>query len=189
MKRIVEITGVSLFFLMACSQPSAPDKSTALKNNKYSIDSLINKERNLLALAKLKGAENLEAMSSQNAGRVETVYNIFKDKSGRIIYISEMPKSPNDDWFIAYKSYFDESGNLFAFQRQNNFFKSECTNGAALENLIKYYDPGFELLDSVYTLTDSHKKDLTKTDCKFPYNFPYKIYKSVTDYQQNVKGL
>lgn len=140
-------------------------------------------------MAKLKGRESLVYMPKAKTGEVEAVFNIFKDKQGQIIYIAEMPKSPNDDWFIAYKSYFDKNGNLFAFQRQNNFFHSECTKGAALENLVKYYNHKFEVLDSAYTLTDSYKKELDKAGCKFPYNFPYKIYKTVDEYRKEVKGL
>lgn len=188
MKHFLIPVCVYLFFLMSCSSAADPQPATALKDQKYTIDSLINKERKLIVMAKVRGQKNIGAVPKDPA-EVEVVYNIFKDKNGRIVYVSEMPKSPNDDWFIAYKSYFDENGNLFAFQRQNNFFNSECTTGAALENLQRFYNDKFEVLDSVYTLTDSYKKDLTQAPCKFPYNFPYKIYKNVDEYRTGVKGL
>lgn len=176
-------------FVISCSQSQNRDLIIVQKNRKYSVDSLINKERNLILMAKIEGQENIGPIPKDQTLQVETIYNIFKDNKGRIIYISEMPKSPNDDWFIAYKSYFDENGNLFAFQRLNNFFNSKCTKYSASENLVKYYDEKFAVLDSTYTLTDSQAKDLSKLDCKFPYNFPYKTYKTVSEYQQNVKGL
>lgn len=188
MKRIV-IPVVSLFILASCSQSGNHNQTIRQKKQKYTIDSLINKERKLIAMAKLKGQEAIVSMSKAQTADVEIVYNVFKNQEGKIVYISEMPKSTNDDWFIAYKSYFDENGKLFAFQRQNNFFHSECTTTAALENLVKYYNDTFEVIDSTYTLTDSYKKDLQKADCKFPYNFQYKIYSSVDEYKEHVKGL
>lgn len=188
MKRFLIPTWLYLLFLVSCSTASDPGPATVLKDKKYTIDSLINKDRNLIVMAKVRGQDAIGAMPKDPA-QVVVVYNILKDKNGRIVYISEMPKSPNDDWFIACKSYFDENGNLFAFQRQNNFFNSECTKGAALENLQRFYNDKFDVLDSVYTLTDSYKKDLTEAPCKFPYNFPYKIYKNVDEYRGTVKGL
>lgn len=188
MYRVLILAGVILLFIASCS--GSVDKSLLItqKNKKYTIDSLINAERKLIFLVKLKGEEAIVAMPENQSRPIETIYNIFK-KDGKIIYIAEMPKSPNDDWFIVYKSYFDENGNLFAFQRNNNFFNSKCTKYAALENLVKYYDEKAELIDSTYTLTDNKEKDLTKLDCELPYNFPYKIYNSVSEYQQHVKGL
>ena len=188
MNRNIILPCFFLAFFISCSQSPKQDLAANQKDKKYSIDSLINKERRLIAMAKIKGQQAIGAMP-EDEKLVETIYNIFKDENGQIIYIAEIPKSPDDDWFIAYKSYFDENGNLFAFQRQNNFFHSECTKGAALENLVKYYNDKFEVVDSIYTLTDSYKKDLNKAGCKFPYNFPYSVYKSVAEYRKNIKGL
>ena len=177
-----------ILILFSCGSPKA-NSAAIQKAKKYAIDSSINAQRNLLVLVKIKGRKQIAPLSRQTNSEVEVVYNIFKDQQGRIVYISEMPKSHEENWFIAYKSYFDENGNLFAFQRQNNFFQNECAKGAALENLVKYYDAKVELIDSSYTLTDSYKKTLNKSDCKFPYNFPYSIDKSLHDYQNRVKGL
>ena len=177
-----------IVIMFSCSPSASQDPAFVQKNKKYSIDSLINKDRGLTLMVKIKGRQTLLPMPADGKG-VETVYNILRNKNGQVLYISEIPKSPDDEWFIAYKSYFDENGKLFAFQRQNNFFNSGCTKGAALESLVKYYNVEFEVVDSAYTLTDSYKKDLDKRSCKFPYNFPYKIYNSVEEYRQNVKGI
>ena len=194
MNRFLTLAILFPILLASCS-PSSDNASSSsselvasLRARKYSIDSLINEERKLIALAKVKGRESLVDMPKAAGQRIEAVFNVYKN-DGRIIYIAEMPKSPEDEWFIAYKSYFDEQGKLFAFQRQNNFFHSDCTDGAALENLVKYYNQEFESVDSTYSLTDSRKKELETADCKFPYNFPYKINKDVEEYQQQVKGL
>lgn len=189
MYRVLILTGIISLFIASCSGSGDKGLLITQKNKKYSVDSLINAERKLIFMVKLKGEDTIVAMPENATLPIETIYNIYKNKEGKIIYIAEMPKSPSDDWFIAYKSYFDENGNLFAFQRNNNFFNSKCTQYAALENLVKYYDEKAELIDSTYTLTDNKDKDLTNLECELPYNFPYKIYKTVAEYQQNVKGL
>ncbi|WP_207533705.1 hypothetical protein [Desertivirga arenae] len=177
------ITAVSLIY--ACSSSPKTNKNVSrLKDKKYTVDSTINAQ-SLVVYVKVKNKTDLisreEARDQKN---IEATYNIFKDKSGKIRYIAELPFSPKDDWFISYKSYFDEDGKLFAFQRENNYFGSECTKGAAMENLVKFYNPDFSIADSVFTLTDTKKTPLDKTTCKFPYNFPYKINSTIEEYKK-----
>ena len=117
-------------------------------------------------------------------GKIEAAYNVLKNPEGKVIYVAEIPFSPKDDWFIAYKSYFNENGKLFAFQRLNNFFHSECTKGAALESLTRFYNDDFTVADSSYTLTDSNKKELDKEKCKFPDSFPYTVAKTLEEYRK-----
>ena len=119
---------------------------------------------------------------------IRYTYNILKDEKNRIVYINEMPFSMKHDWFISYKSYFDTAGNLFAFQRQNNFLKNKCTKGAVLENYTRYYEAKFKVIDSKYTLTDTKLKSVPRSKCVFPYNFPYKVIKTLKEYKKE-KGI
>src|SRR5690606_31196638 len=98
---------------------------------------------------------------------------------GRFRYFVEIPFSDSGDWFIAYKSYYNIEGRLIAFQKETNFFNNECTDEVAHEVSLKYYNSQFELIDSVYTLTDSDKNPLKRSSCFFPYNYPFKIYRTV----------
>lgn len=176
------ITAISVLY--ACSSPKTDKNISKFKDKKYTIDSTINAQ-SLIVYVKVKDRANLisreEARDQKN---VEFTYNVFKDKSGKVRYIAELPFSPKDDWFISYKSYFDEDGKLFAFQRENNFFGSECTKGAAMESLLKFFNADFSVADSSYTLTDTKKTPLDKSTCKFPYNFQYKINRDLEEYKK-----
>ena len=68
------------FFFISCSQAPKPDVAAVQKDKKYSIDSLINKERKLIAMAKISGRETIGPMSASAGLPVETIYNIFKNK-------------------------------------------------------------------------------------------------------------
>ncbi|QEK50905.1 hypothetical protein FYC62_03890 [Pedobacter aquae] len=150
-----------------------------LKGEKASIDALAPDTNSLVLLAKLPGKHKLvRVINDQWPEEVEASYNILKENS-QLRYFVEVPFSESGDWFIAYKSYFDSEGRLFAFQKETNFFNSECTNEAAREISLKYYDGQFQLIDSVYTLTDSNNKPLKRSSCFFPYDFPFKMYRTV----------
>lgn len=155
-------------------------KLLELKQRKDSIDRFDSDTASLILLAKVPGANQLVRVFNGNfPEEVEVSYNLLKDKQGNVIYIFETPTSESGDWDIAYRSYYDQTGKLFAFERRAGFFNSECTDGAAHERLVKYYNHKFAVLDSTYSLTDHEKKPLKKSDCIFNYNFPYKIHSQV----------
>ncbi len=172
--------------LANCTNPKNKNSLSAkLKHQKFVIDSLTT-STNLLLFVKPTDKKDLMQLKNGEhyPGKIEAAYNILKNPEGKVIYIAEIPFSPKDDWFIAYKSYFNENGKLFAFQRLNNFFHSECTKGAALESLTRFYNDDFTVADSSYTLTDSNKKELDKESCKFPYSFPYTVAKTLEEYRK-----
>lgn len=182
---------IALAFICAlftsCSDSRQSKKENAesekLAQRKKDIDYLIT-DSTLVIMVKVKGKKELVPVVDRRYPRnIEITYNLLKDKDGKIIFISEMPYNETSDWFIAYKSYFDENGNLFAFQRLNNFLNNECTHGAAMENSIGYYNKDFLLVDSLYSLTDTYKKPLDKKACKFPYNFKYTVIKNLKEYR------
>jgi hypothetical protein len=118
----------------------------------------------------------VEVVHNKFPNEVETTYNFLKDNEGHIIFAGESPTSESGDWDIAYKSYFDKKGKLFAFERTAGFFNSGCTTNddAAHEDLIKLYNDK-KLASSTYTLTDSKKRPLVKSKCVFNYNYPYTL--------------
>lgn len=160
-----------------------------LSARKVDIDNLMS-DSTLQVLVKVKGKPELQVVKDKKYPRnIETTFNLLMDTTGRVVFISEMPYNATSEWFIAYKSYFDTDGKLFAFQRQNNFLNNGCTHGAAMENSIGYYNKDFLLVDSLYTITDTYKKPLDKKACKFPYNFKYTVNKTLDEYiaAKNIK--
>ena len=160
-----------------------------LSARKIDIDNMMS-DSTLQVLVKVKGKPELQVVKDKKYPRnIETTFNLLMDTTGRVVFISEMPYNATSEWFIAYKSYFDTDGKLFAFQRQNNFLNNGCTHGAAMENSIGYYNKDFLLVDSLYTITDTYKKPLDKKACKFPYSFKYTVNKTLDEYiaAKNIK--
>lgn len=175
------------FFLLVGLYSCKPsDRNAALEQlrlRKEHTDALMS-SGSLQVLAKVAGSSKPVVVTGKKyPPNIELTYNVLKDNKGRIIYLAELPYSSDSDWFISYKSYFDTAGNLYAFQRINNFLHSKCTKGAAMEKLTRYYDAGFKVIDSAYTLTDSYNKPLDKSACSFPYNFAYQVIPRLEDYK------
>jgi len=186
MKPFIILFSILSIVIASCTNSKQSNENTASKElikKKSSIDRMIS-DSTLLVFVKVKGKSKLVSVIDRRyPQKIETTYNIFKDKQDRIVFISEMPFNDTSEWFISYKSYFDEQGKLFAFQRLNNFLNNKCTHGAAMENSIGYYNDQFKLIDSLYTITDSYKKPLDKNACKFPYNFKYTVIKNLKEYK------
>lgn len=184
MKRFLTLMTLSIA-LASCSQSGNENKEDLINSvslQKRQIDQKIN-NKTLQVWVRVKNQNKAILVENRRYPKnIDITYNIFKDEKGRMRYAAEMPTSPDNDWFIAYKSYFDTTGNIIAFQRINNFMNSGCVRGAAMESMTKLYDHTFNAIDSTYTLTDTYKKPLEKSACKFPYNFPFKITKSSKDY-------
>lgn len=179
-----------LGLLAACSDSKTTDNAALkeLKARKRQTDSLLS-DSSLLIFAKVKGGNELIKVENKRYPQdLEATYNVLKNDEDKVIYVAELPYNAANDYFMAYKNYFDENGHLYVFQRLANFFGSGCTTGAAVENLTRYYATDFSPVDSVYTLTDTNKKELDKSKCKFPYNFPYRVYQTLDEYRRE-KGI
>ncbi|PRY49188.1 hypothetical protein B0I27_11273 [Arcticibacter pallidicorallinus] len=182
---LIGLAMLALLYTSCSSSSQNKEEDATLKELvtlKRDIDNMMS-DSTLQVLVKVKGKRELQVVKDRGYPRnIETTYNLLRDTTGRVLFISEMPYNATSEWFIAYKSYFDADGRLFAFQRQNNFLNNGCTHGAAMENSIGYYNEEFLLIDSVYTITDTYKKPLDKKVCKFPYNFKYTIIKTLNEY-------
>jgi len=189
---LIGLAMLALLYTSCSSSQQKKEEDTALKELaalKADIDNRMS-DSTLQVLVKVKGKRELQVVKGRGYPRnIETTYNLLRDTTGKVLFISEMPYNATSEWFIAYKSYFDKDGKLFAFQRQNNFLNNGCTHGAAMENSIGYYNEDFLLIDSLYTITDTYKKPLDKKACKFPYNFKYTVNKTLDEYlaAKNIK--
>ncbi|EOR95251.1 hypothetical protein ADIARSV_1571 [Arcticibacter svalbardensis MN12-7] len=186
MKPYILFLTILSIIVASCTNSKQSNENAASKElfqKKNNIDRIIT-DSTLLVFVKVKGKSVLvPVIDRKYPQKIETTFNILRDKDDRIVFISEMPYNETSEWFISYKSYFDEQGKLFAFQRLNNFLNNKCTHGAAMENSIGYYNDQFKLIDSLYTITDTYKKPLDKKACKFPYNFKYTVVKDLKEYK------
>ncbi|MGZ3755176.1 MAG: hypothetical protein ACXVAY_05750 [Mucilaginibacter sp.] len=161
-----------------------------LKAKKRHLDELGYDTNKVIVLVKVPGSQFLKTVKQGKFPEdVETTYNLLKDAEGNIVFILESPTSESGDWDIVYTNYFDKKGRLFCFERAAGFFNSGCTDEAAHETLTKYYNNKFQVIDSAYTLLDSHKKPLKKSACVFNYDYPYNVIASLAEYlkKNNIK--
>ena len=165
------------------TKSAQPEYLEQLKVQKAQIDSRCKNLSSLLVFARVHNSKRLLPIKNGNFPEdVETSFNVLKNNNGRIIYIFESPTSESGDWDISYRSYYDTSGKIFAFERQEHFFNSECTEGAAHELLVKYFDKQGAVISSQYSLRDDQKKALDSKRCSYPYDKPYVISKDLNSY-------
>jgi hypothetical protein len=161
----------------------------ALHTAKNLIDTAAADTDKLVVLVKVPGKKELVTVKGNTfPDDIETTFNLLKDKDGHVIYTVEIPESESGDWFISYFSYYRPDGQLFAFSREAGFFNGECkvaVEEPVHERLVKYFDKDFNLVDTVYGLKDSKGKKLKKSKCDFPYDYPYKIEKTVDEFMKD----
>jgi len=183
--------------LLSCSSNTNKTSSNSvsnrdinnLKNEKELIEKLFNaKIENVEILVKLKETgEIVNVNDSDFSEPAESTFNILRDNSDNIVLILELPVSESGDWSIIYANYFDKNGKIFAFERKTNFFNSHCTDGVAYETITKFYNNNFVVVDSTYKLVDQNDNLLNRDSCQFPYDYDYKIAKTVYKYLNDKK--
>ena len=176
--KLIVYLGLSYGLLLSSSVPEVKIKKELIDKECKRL--IKGNGGNLLVYVKIQKKNGLLKVINKNfPENVETSYNVFRDKSNRIISVLESPYSESGDWDVEYVHYFDSDGKTIAFERRTGFFNSECTNDAAHEVICHYYNPAFTEISKVYKLTDSKGKTLNKSKCTFNYEFTdYKIYKN-----------
>lgn len=157
--------------------------SVSIEKQTDIIYNYIAKHNNQLILfAKLPGKKVAVKVKNQKwPDEVDDSYNIFKDSTGKVIFIADMPFSESGDWYIEYRHYFDSNGNTIAFERITNVFDSDIKGGLIYETLVNYYSPGLKLRSKEYTLKRKDGKNIKDSGHVDIYHYPYHIYRNVND--------
>ena len=113
---------------------------------------------------------------------LEAIYQVCRDSEGRIVYLAESPFSQSGEWDIVYRSYYDEQGRIFAFERTAGFFNSACTSGALYQTLVKFFNQQGQVIATEQTFQDQEGKPIQDKPCDFPYDFPYEVVTDVNTY-------
>jgi hypothetical protein len=192
--------GFVTLFLAACMAkseriPGLPkSKKLSEKGNrswkkKEQLDSLMKRRKqNIEVFVSRVGADSIHRVRmGEFPDNIRSTFNLFHDEAGRLRVASEFPFSESGDWSIRLTHYFDAKGRLFAFERNLNFFNSVCTPGMASENRNILFDTSGRRTDSIYHLVDSENKALKRKDCQFPYDYPYTIHKSTSEWMADKK--
>ena len=167
---------------------SEPDIIEGLITQKIIIDTLQSQNKlKLEVLVKEPNIEKLTVVFNENwPDTIEKTYNIWRNGKGNIVLIGEFPTSESGDWDIEYLHYFDKKEEIFAFQRNTNFFNSMCTEGVAYEKIIEYYNSNFNRIERNYSLTGKNKKKLKKGDCTMYYDYPFEITNNLKSYLKKI---
>ncbi|MFT5725045.1 MAG: hypothetical protein ACI9JN_002168 [Bacteroidia bacterium] len=190
--RIINVLAVCCFCLYSCGSKSTTDKTTdrifetdikvRLAAHKAYVDSSrMTKALVAKIYAKIPDVKQpIEVVDLKWPEAIDEVYNIWFNHSDEIVCVGTYPFSPTGDWDMGFTHYFDQKGDVYAFERNTSFYNSLCTDGLAIEQIVTYYDQ-HTLIDSVYHFTDVKGNRLNQDSCEFPYNYPYKIAKNSTE--------
>lgn len=184
---------VTLLFVTSCKNDQADtdiennymtkvDSLDMIKQQKIEIDSfVVQNPKNLTILVKRIDHSDLFQIENEKfPDDVETTFNLVKDKTGRIIYICEIPNSESGDWFVTLNHYFDENGKTFAFEKHTSSFASVCAE-ITYETKVEYFDSDFKSIGNDYKLVDDKKKKINPKDCDL-MDYPDKILPKVDDF-------
>ena len=183
---------LSILCLVACRPaslseiPAQDDASRLLqlKEEKTHLDSLFLIQKSQLPVyGQLRDADSLinVDLSDWNPEIVRTFWPLV-DTLGRIRAVTESPVSESGDWVITFTHYFDSVGHTFAFERKTSFYNSICTPDLAHEVRTQFFAPDGVQLDSAYHLSDAEGKSLQRSECQFPYDYPYTPAPTQADY-------
>lgn len=197
MRKLTYLLTIILGLLSACN---SKDTSTSrpltdpyiierMKYEKTKIDSLFKKGKGeCLSFIKLtETGQSFLLETDTIPEEAITTYYILKDNLGKVITISELPTSESGDWFIVYTHYFDKTGKTFAFERQTNFFNSNCTDGIAYETKTELYNSDFKIINKTYKLVDEKNKALNKDSCSLFYDYKYNVSPNIDNYLKTNK--
>jgi hypothetical protein len=197
MRKLTYLLTIILGLLAACNSKNSstsrllpePDIIEKLKYEKSEIDTLFKNGKGE-CLTFLKLTENGQSFLLETDTIPEeaiTTYYILKDSLGKVITISELPTSESGDWFIVYTHYFDKTGKTFAFERQTNFFNSNCTDGIAYETKTELYNSDFKIINKTYNLVDEKNNPLNKDSCSLLYDYKYCVSPNIDYYLKTNK--
>ncbi|RFZ93005.1 hypothetical protein D0C36_16605 [Mucilaginibacter conchicola] len=153
-----------------------------LKSSKAAIDSYSEKNpQRVLVYTKLPGKTTLKKLGDNEDWPElrDYDYNVVRGASGKIVKVVQMPFVPSGDWFIAFSYYFDDNGNIFAFERMINGFNNDVKGGIIYEKQIKYYTSPFKLVKTVYSLKRKDGKPLKNRMNLDGVRPEYKIYQGI----------
>ncbi len=192
MRKLTYLLTIILGLLSACNSKNSstsrllvkPEVIEELKYQKAEIDSFYSRNKdNVLIFVKPENKENvIQVLANNEPENIERTFNVLKNSLGNIITISELPFSKSGDWCIVWTYYFDKNGKTFAFEKQTNFFNSNCTEGVAYETETKFFNSNFDQIFRNYKLVDINNKPLNKDSCSRFYDYKYEVLANVDDY-------
>jgi hypothetical protein len=135
------------------------------------VKQIFENKDSIIVLVKLTGQNDLVRVLNKNWPEdIETTFNIFKNRHGQIIYISEFPTSESGDWNLRLEHFFSTDGHLTAFVKDFAFFNSPCLKeGVAFEQLLELYDNDFKVIGSIKCLSDNKGNPLDEEECGNAY--------------------
>lgn len=165
-----------------------PDILDRLKWQKAMIDSSMSEVKlDLEILVKEPDTEGLtKVVDDEWPEEFSVTYHLWANANGQIEMIGEYPFSESGDWGIGYLHYFDKNGKTFSFERNTNFYNSECADDLVNEDILEFYDNDFNRISRTYDLTGPGGQNLNDKNCSLPYDYPYDVAPSLENYLNRI---
>jgi hypothetical protein len=147
-----------------------PDLNIRLEGAKYIIDStLIKTKEAALKYIKVEGENTPRLVEISNEEDNETEYYIYKDSTKVVRAILELVASKSGDWYLETRHYFDEKGQILAFQKDlNTFYNSDCaSDGKSISVATIEYLQGGKIVSKMITKKDAKGVKIKNEKCSF----------------------
>ena len=179
-----------VLFLVAFPLYAQSTLPTRLENQKLAIEGAISAEQSkLIVFARVPDRAGLvRVINEQWPDDIETVYNVWKDKSGSVVYIGESPVSQSGDWSLDIGYFFNEKGQLFAFEKRLAYFREDCGSGIVVQRDLTLYDASFKAIKSTRTLSDGEGKPVSGDMCGSGYDWEFEVRSTVGEMME-LKGI
>jgi hypothetical protein len=187
------------WFVLRCvaGQPGSPpvpatplNRPVPLTQQKRTLDAYVQAHpSSFVTYARLGNGQVVPVKNAALPDATQTVYRVLRNRHRGIVLIQEAPVSESGDWSLTYTHYFTPQGRTFAYERRTAFFNSQCTESAAHETKVQYYDAAFRPRQREYRLTDSDGTPLPQQRCSFPYQWAYQPSKTVSEFAKKNKLL
>jgi hypothetical protein len=165
-----------------------PDLNLRLTGEKTSVDSTLIKSKNALKFIKIDDKQAPKMVKLGDEPDYQTAYFVYKDSTNTIKAITEVPTSKSGDWYAETTHYFDNSGQVYAFQKQlNTFYNSNCNSDDSHVSIrtIEYFQGG-KSVAKISTKKDAKGVEVKDEKCSFQ-DLPMPVYATLMDWAKAVK--
>jgi hypothetical protein len=184
--RYLLLLSIVILFAFSAARQSADKKPSSQALYKKKLDDYSFSHRdNFKYFSKTKTSATAFPVTNNHWPEEQVhAYSILPDSTGVVLFAVITDESPEGDYTMDFKYYFDREGKTVAFERINRFYHSVCLNSDALyESRIFYYDKKSRLAGKEFSLTTPEGKPMDSLRCDFPYSFPYSIYHSWQEFK------
>jgi hypothetical protein len=163
------------------------DLNLRFSGEKTSVDSTLIKSKKATKFIKIDDKQAPKMVKLGDESDYQTAYFVYKDSTNTIKAITEIPTSQSGDWYAETTHYFDNSGQVYAFQKRlNTFYNSDCNSdgGSVSVTTIEYFQGGKSVV-KIATKKDAKGVEVKNENCNFQ-DLPMPVYSTLAEWAKAV---